>query len=71
MGTNRYQILYEGQYGLCLCGIATASGSWFICYDEKQAKQRVAELHAIGETSARYEELPWGTAWFDDNNWIG
>ena len=76
---TRYQIVYLAKIwtGLefieeeCLCKKETASGTDSICIGEEEAKQRVAELHAIGETSARYEELPYGTAWFDNKNWIG
>lgn len=79
MKKNRYQIVYTAKIwtGLkfifeeCLCTKETASGSDCICIGEDKAKQRVAELHAIGETSARYEELPYGEAWFDDDNWLG
>lgn len=63
----RYQIVYDS----CLCDKKTASGDWYFCYDEEQAKRRVDELHAAGYAEAYYEELPFGTAWFDDNNWIG
>lgn len=71
----RYQIIdtYNicGRAVECLCNRPTASGSWCICYGEEAAKQRVAELHEAGYKTARYEELPQGKAWFDDENWIG
>ena len=70
----RYQILANynicGKVMECLCNKPTKSGSWMICLDEKQAQQRVAELREAG-IQARYEALPQGEAWFDDNNWIG
>lgn len=76
---TRYQIVYTAKIWTgrryieeeCLCTKETASGTDCICIGEEEAKQRVAELHAIGETSARYEELPYGKAWFDDENWLG
>jgi hypothetical protein len=72
---QRFQVLdtyiISGKEHECLAGRPTASGSWSVCYDEKQAQQRVSELHAAGFTKARYEELPWGQAWFDDENWMG
>lgn len=71
---KRYQILANynicGQVSECLCNTPTKSGSWMFCYDEGQAQQRVAELREIG-MEARYEYLPYGEAWFDDERWIG
>ena len=68
---KRYQILREynicGQMRECLCDDAGAP----IVYGEDVAQERVAKLHDMGHTSARYEELPYGKAWFDDENWIG
>lgn len=72
---KRFQVLdtYNicGREVECLADRPTASGSWSVCYSEAQAKQRVAELHEAGFTKARYEELPYGKAWFDDENWLG
>lgn len=68
---KRFQIIrtYDicGKPTECLCYDAGCA----IVYGEDKAKEQVAKLHAMGHTSARYEELPQGTAWFDDNNWIG
>lgn len=55
-----------GKESECLCNEVTASGSWFICYNEEQAKKRVAELHEAGHTSARYEEVPEENQWWND-----
>ena len=67
----RYQILraYEicGKPVECLC--CDAGGA--IVYGEDAAKAQVAKLHEMGYTSARYEELPQGSAFFDDENWNG
>lgn len=72
---NRYHIIdtYNicGKPVDCLCDRPTASGSWFICYSEESAEQRVKELHEAGYTEARYELVPAGEAWYDDENWIG
>lgn len=74
MKKERYQIIYKtvvcGNECECLCTAKTASGAWFICYDKAEAEKRVAELIEAGY-EARYEALPYGEAWFDDNNWIG
>lgn len=77
MNTNkkRFQIIdtyiINGKECECLADRPTASGAWSICYSEESAQRRVAELHEQGFTKARYEELPYGEAWFDDNNWMG
>lgn len=67
--TKTYQIVknynFSGKECECLCDVATASGSWFICYNEEQARKRVAELHEAGHTSARYEEVPEGNQWWN------
>lgn len=69
--SKRYQILRTynigGKQEECLCYDAGCA----IVYGEEDAKHQVAKLHAMGHTSARYEELPEGTAWFDDDNWVG
>lgn len=69
--TKRFQILrtYDicGKPTECLCYDAGSA----VVYGEDRAKERVAKLHEMGYTDARYEELPEGTAWFDDENWIG
>lgn len=68
---KRFQIVRTynvcGKPTECLCYDAGCA----VVYGEEDAKQQVAKLHAMGYTSARYEELPQGTAWFDDENWIG
>jgi hypothetical protein len=68
---KRFQIIrtYDicGKPTECLCIDAGSA----IVYGEEDAKHQVAMPHAMGHTSARYEELPQGTAWFDDENWIG
>lgn len=68
---KRFQIVrtYDicGKPTECLCYDAGCA----IVYSEEDAKHQVAMLHAMGHTDARYEELPEGTAWFDDKNWIG
>lgn len=68
---KRYQILrhynISGKSVECLCYDAGCA----IVYGEEKAQAQVAKLHSMGYTDARYEELPMGTAWFDDNNWIG
>lgn len=68
---KRYQILREynicGQMMECLCYDAGCA----IVYGEENASKQVKQLHAMGHTSARYEELPAGKAWFDGENWIG
>ena len=69
--SKRFCILRQhtinGKQEECLCYDAGCA----IVYGEEDAKHQVAMLHAMGHTSARYEELPQGTAWFDDENWIG
>lgn len=67
----RYQIVRSCN----ICGkpvecLATEAGS-AIVYSEDAAKAQVAKLHEKGYTDARYEELPQGSAFFDDENWIG
>jgi hypothetical protein len=68
---KRFQILriymISGQPMECLCYDAGCA----VVYGEDEAKAQVAKLHEMGYTDARYEELPEGTAWFDDENWIG
>lgn len=67
----RYQILRT--YNICgklVECLATEAGS-AIVYSEATAKAQVAKLHEMGYADARYEELPQGEAWFDDENWIG
>ena len=67
----RYQILRTynvcGKSVECLCADAGSA----IVYSEATAKAQVAKLHEMGYADARYEELPHGSAWFDDKNWIG
>lgn len=62
--TETYNI--SGKDYKCLCDVPTASGSWFICYNEEQAQKRVAELQAMGHTSARYEEVAEKDQWWND-----
>jgi hypothetical protein len=68
---KRYQIIrtYDicGKQKECLCYDVGPA----VVYGETKAKEQVDKLHAVGYTDARYEELPEGTAWFDDENWIG
>lgn len=59
-----------GKQEICLCDHVSKSGAWSITYDEEQAKQRVAELHELGFTTAYYEEVPkedqrWNQGWLD------
>ena len=74
MKKERYQIVYKtivcGNECECLCKKPTASGSACFVYSKADAEKRVAELVEAG-FEARYEALPYGTAWFDDENWIG
>ena len=74
MKKERYQIIYKtilcGRECECLCGEPTASGDTCIVYSKESAEKRVAELIEAG-FDARYEALPYGEAWFDDENWIG
>lgn len=78
MKKERYQIIYVAniwngrQYtqSECLCTVKTASGDDCIIYGKEEAEQRVAELVAAGY-EARCEVLRRGTAWFDDENWLG
>ena len=74
MEKERYQIIYKtivcGKECECLCGEPTASGDTCIVYSKESAEKRVAELIEAG-FDARYEALPYGEAWFDDENWIG
>lgn len=71
---KRYEIIAKynicGKMVECLATTPTAMGAWCVCYGEETAKQRVEELRAEG-LEARYEEKPKGTAWYDDENWIG
>ena len=68
---KRFQILatynISGKECECLCYDAGCA----ITLDEETAQKRVDTLHQMGITTARYEELPQDTAWFDDKNWIG
>lgn len=68
---KRYQIIRTynicGKPVECLCVDAGCA----IVYGEDAAKAQVAKLHEMGYVDARYEELPQGEAWFDDENWIG
>lgn len=68
---KRYQIvrkyIINGEACECLCDDLGAA----IVYGEEKARDMVQKLHDMGHTSARYEELPQGQAWFDDENWIG
>lgn len=67
---KRYKILkhenINGKSVECLCYDAGCA----IVYGEDKAQARVAKLHSMGYTDARYEESPVGSEWFDDNNWI-
>ena len=67
----RYQIVRNykiaGREMQCLCTDVGPA----IVHDEATAKAQVAKLHAMGYADAHYEPLPTGTAWFDDENWIG
>ena len=71
MKEKRFQIvrLFDicGKQEWCLCYDAGCA----VVYGEDKAKAQVEKLHQMGFESARYEELPEGKAWFDDNNWIG
>ena len=71
---NRYQVIYNtvvcGEACVCLCTTKTAMGTQCICYSEEEANKRLTELLEIG-VDAWIEPLPYGEAWFDDNNWIG
>lgn len=79
MDNKRYQIVYTAKIwtGLryvdreCLCTVPTESGDDCIVIGLDNANRRVTELHKIGILSAYYELLPSGTAWFDDENWLG
>lgn len=68
---KRYQIIRTynicGRLVECLCYDVGSA----IVYSEDIAKAQVAKLHEMGYADARYEELPQGKAWFDDENWIG
>lgn len=68
---KRYQIVRTyniyGEPKECLCYDAGCA----IVYGEDTAKAQVAKLHEMGYADARYEELPQGKAWFDNENWIG
>ena len=67
----RYQILRT--YNVCGKPVEclAAEAGCAIVYDEDTAKAQVAKLHEMGYSDAKYEELPHGSAWFDDENWIG
>jgi len=67
----RYEITAEynicGRTVRCLCsdlGPAIVRGTIM-------AQCQVQALRDMGITTAECEPLPEGTAWFDDNNWIG
>ena len=66
---ERYQIIYKtivcGNECECLCQKPTASGSNCLAYSKAAAEKRVAELLEAGY-EARYESLPYGQAWFDN-----
>ena len=68
---KRYQIIRTynicGKLVECLCYDVGSA----IVYGEGIAKAQVAKLHEMGYADARYEELPQGEAWLDDENWIG
>ena len=51
----------------CLCYDAGCA----ITNNEQEAQQRVAQLHAMGHHDARYIAVANGTAWYEDNQWIG
>lgn len=65
-----YQIIktynINGKECECLCDIPTKTGHHFITYNEEYAKARVAELHAMGYTSARYEVVKEKDQWWND-----
>ena len=71
---KRYEIIAEynicGTMMECLATTPTAMGTWCVCYGEEDARQRVEELRERG-LKARYKEVPQGTAWYDEENWIG
>ena len=58
---KRYQVLINVNGYECLDTVV---------FGEHKAIARTHELNTAGKV-ARYEELPMGQAWFDDNNWIG
>lgn len=64
---KRYQILRTynicGKQVECLCYDAGCA----VVYGEDKAKAQVEQLHKMGYTDARYEELD--KAWFDDVAW--
>lgn len=66
---ERYQIVYKiivcGNECICLCKEPTASGNDCFVYSKAAAEKRVAELLEAG-FEARYEALPYGEAWFDN-----
>ena len=66
-----YQIVREyninGQACECLCYDAGCA----ITYSEEDAKAKVAKLHEMGHTTARYEEVEPKHQWWSDDNWIG
>ena len=66
-----YQIVREyninGQTCECLCYDAGCA----ITYSEEDAKAKVAKLHEMGYTTARYEEVAPKQQWWNDSNWIG
>lgn len=67
---KRFQIIrtydISGKPTECLCYDAGCA----IVYGEDTARAQVAKLQAMGYPEARYEELPRGCAWCDDENWI-
>ena len=58
---KRYQVLVNVNGYECLDTVV---------FGEHNAINRTNALNTAGKV-ARYEELPMGQAWFDDNNWIG
>lgn len=56
----------NGKESECLCDTKTATGDRFYTYDEEYAKARVAELKAIGYTSARYDVVKEEEKWWND-----
>lgn len=68
---KRYEIVRNYNIGgksvECLCYDAGCA----IVLGEAEAQTRVQQLHNMGYTDAHYNELPYGTAWFDDENYIG
>lgn len=67
----RYQITAEykicGRMVRCLCDELGPA----IVYGTITAECRVQALRNMGIVTAECEPLPEGSAWFDDNKWIG